>query len=293
MTKYPRLMKLLYFREHLSCMNYQLTDNTGFVTYKLDKGSVSSLDNEISLCVLFLLEGEIIVKYGTESSGICGKNNMLIIPQHVENKITALQNSQCLILFWDKNVGICDKMYIESLNDTKAKQKAVSPLAIRQPVLKVLQSISNYLEAHLQCKHMHQLKQEEFLLVLRGFYSKKELYTFFAPAFDKDNGFEEFVLKNYHNVKTVKEFADLYCSSERSFSRKFQNCFSESPYKWMQKKKAELILERICKSSESFYEIALDCGFSSPGHFTAYCKRQFGQTPTELREQNLQKVAAE
>ena len=56
-------MKLLYFREHLSCMNYQLTDNTGFVNYELDKGSVSRLDNEISLCILFLMEGKISVTY--------------------------------------------------------------------------------------------------------------------------------------------------------------------------------------------------------------------------------------
>lgn len=54
-------MKLLYFREHLSCMNYQLSDNTGFVNYELDKGSVSCLDNAISLCILFLLEGKISI----------------------------------------------------------------------------------------------------------------------------------------------------------------------------------------------------------------------------------------
>ena len=282
-------MKLLYFREHLSCMNYQLSDNTGFVNYELDKGSVSCLDNAISLCILFLLEGKISIAYGDESDIVFGKNKMLLIPQRVDNKITALQHSQCLVLFWDKNIGVCDKMYIESLHFTKGNRKTICPLVIRTPVLNVLQSISTYLDARLQCKHMHQIKQEELLLVLRGFYTKRELYGFFAPAFEQDNRFEEFVLKNYNHVKTVKGFADLYCSSERSFSRKFQTYFSESPYKWMQKKKAELLLERICKSDESFYEISLDCGFSSPGHFTAYCKRQFGQTPTELREQELQK----
>lgn len=282
-------MKLLYFREHLSCMNYQLSANTGFVNYELEKGTVSSLDNEISLCILFLLEGKISIVYGNENNIVFGKNKMLVIPQRVDNKITALQHSQCLILFWDKNIGICDKMYIESLHFTKGNRKTICPLVIRTPVLNVLQSISTYLGARLQCKHMHQIKQEEFLLVLRGFYTKSELYGFFAPAFEQDDRFEEFVLKNYNHVKTVKEFADLYCSSERSFSRKFQTCFSESPYKWMQKKKAEQLLERICKSDDSFYEISLDCGFSSPGHFTAYCKRQFGQTPTELREQEFQK----
>ena len=99
-------MKLLYFREHLSCMNYQLSDNTGFVNYELDKGSVSCLDNAISLCILFLLEGKISIAYGDESDIVFGKNKMLLIPQRVDNKITALQHSQCLVLFWDKNIGV-------------------------------------------------------------------------------------------------------------------------------------------------------------------------------------------
>lgn len=276
-------MKLLYFREHLSCMNYPPPGNRGFVRYKLAKGDVCSLDNALTFCILFLLEGKVSVTYGAECNTVLGKNKMLIIPQRVENKITTLQLTHCLVLFWDGDIDFCNEMYIQALNNTDAKMKPCFPLTVRQPILKVLLSISYYLKARLQCKHMNQLKQNEFLLVLRGFYSKKELAGFFAPVSYKDTNFESFVLKNYTNVKTTKEFADLYHCSERTFARKFHICFSESPYKWLKKKKAEQILEQICKSDKSFSEIAFDYQFSSPSHFTTYCKQIFGQTPTKIR----------
>ena len=47
-------MKLLYFKEHLSCINYQINVNTGFVYYNLEKDSVSKIDNSASPCILFL-----------------------------------------------------------------------------------------------------------------------------------------------------------------------------------------------------------------------------------------------
>ena len=97
------------------------------------------------------------------------------------------------------------------------------------------------------------------------------------------DSFEEFVLNNYKKVNTVKEFAELYCTSERSFGRKFKHCFNESPYRWMQKKKAERILEKISETEISFQDIAMDFNFKSQAHFSFYCKRMFGLTPRQLR----------
>lgn len=130
---------------------------------------------------------------------------------------------------------------------------------------------------------MHLIKQQEVLLVLRGYYTKKELFTFFSSILGHAGHFEDFVMGNYRKVKSVKEFAGLYCTSERSFNRKFRDCFKESPYQWMQKKKAELIREKITESDTPFQEIAMDFDFNSQAHFTSYCKRLFGITPSKLR----------
>ena len=57
-------MKLLYLKEHLSCINYQVAYNTGFVFCELRKEENSSIDNESSFCVIFLLYGKLSVDYG-------------------------------------------------------------------------------------------------------------------------------------------------------------------------------------------------------------------------------------
>lgn len=143
-----------------------------------------------------------------------------------------------------------------------------------------------YLETGLLCRHMHILKQQEVILILRGFYAKNELAGFFAGASGMGSKFEDLILNNYRKVKTVKEFASLCCVSERSFNRKFQHYFNQSPYQWMQERKAELIHEKICNPDIAFREIAREFGFSSSAHLTCYCKKQFGTTPTHLREES-------
>ena len=54
----------------------------------------------------------------------------------------------------------------------------------------------------------------------------------------------------------------------------------------MQERKAELIHEKICNPDIAFREIAREFGFSSSAHLTCYCKKQFGTTPTHLREES-------
>ena len=51
---------------------------------------------------------------------------------------------------------------------------------------------------------MHILKQQEIILALRGFYTKSELAAFFSRTTGVGRKFEDFVLDNYKNVKTVK-----------------------------------------------------------------------------------------
>ena len=232
-------MKLLYLNEHLSCLNYQVKSDAGFVSYKLEKGDIYQIDNSKSACGLFLIRGEISLNLGMSPEIRITQKEMIFIPQNVEAHIEALIASKCILLFWDKNVNACDKFFLASLPTRKLTTDIGNPiLPIKRALMVVLDSVSSYLEAKLLCRHMHSLKQQELLLVLKGFYTKKELATFFSASTGIRQHFERFVLENYKKVNSVKEFADLYYISERSFSRKFHSCFGESPYKWMQKKKS-------------------------------------------------------
>ena len=280
-------MKLLYLNEHLSCLNYQMNSDVGFTCQQLEKEEVYRIDNSKSSCTLFMIEGDVIFDLGKYKGLRILQKEMVFISQSIETRIKSMTGSKCILLFWDRNVSVCDKLFLGSLPVRDEERTADNfILPIRKPLVKVLDSVGAYLEAKLLCKHMHLLKQQELLLVLKGFYTKKELAAFFSTSTGIRRHFEKFVIENYKKVSSVKEFADLYYVSERSFSRKFHSCFGESPYKWMQKKKAEQMLEMVCDLELSFQEISSKLGFSSPSHFTAYCRRMYGMSPTQLREKN-------
>ena len=158
-------MKLLYFKEHLSCMNYQVDVNTGFVCYNLEKDNVSQIDNSASPCIFFLLDGEVSIDSGEYQNVHVEKDEMLLIPQHVDNKIEVIYDAKCLLLFWNKDIRVCDKVYINSLSSYEKKKEEMCVLPIRAPLLAVMDSIVAYLYAKMQCKHMHLIKQQDVLLV--------------------------------------------------------------------------------------------------------------------------------
>jgi AraC-like DNA-binding protein len=99
--------------------------------------------------------------------------------------------------------------------------------------------------------------------------------------------FKAFVLQHYQEVKTVEELAGMCKMSVRSFNRKFNEYFDDSPYSWMLKQKSRHIRSRLADSKTTFGHIIKEYGFSSPAHFTTYCKKQFGQAPSKLRKQLL------
>lgn len=108
------------------------------------------------------------------------QGQMLYIPQSIKAQIESITGSRCILLFWDKHISTCDKLFLSSLsikeNDTDTNDVI---LPIKKPLMNVLESVNLYLNARLLCRHMHLLKQQELLLVLRGFYTKKELAAFF------------------------------------------------------------------------------------------------------------------
>lgn len=283
-------MKLLNLSEHYSCCNYQFKSKEGFARYKVATEECRHVDNKDSFCILFLLKGELLIDSGIKRHIHLIRNNMFLIPQREKNRIESVTPAEYLVLHWNKEVRTCNKLFFSTISHEKTEYGGDRILPIRKPLLHVLRQLSFYLDVGLLCRHMHTLKQQEISLVLRGFYTMTELGSFFFGISGEKNRFEDFVLDNYQNVKTVKEFASLYCVSERSFNRKFQESFDQSPYSWMQERKSEFIREKICDPDITFREIAAEFGFSSQAHLTSYCKKYFGATPTELREGKGEKI---
>lgn len=90
-------MKLLYFKEHLSCMNYQVDVNTGFVCYNLEKDNVSQIDNSASPCIFFLLDGEVSIDSGEYQNVLLRKMKCFLSHSMwiIKSKSYMMQNVSC------------------------------------------------------------------------------------------------------------------------------------------------------------------------------------------------------
>lgn len=275
-------MKVLYLQEHLSCLNYQVSAGTGFTHYELEEGETGRIDTTSGFCILFLLKGNLLVNTNVSRISV-SENRMLVIQKQEENNIKALTTSECLLLYWNAQMDVCSKVCLSNLLDKKLIGDQAFVLPIRKSLNHVLRQVTFYLDAGLKCRHMHMMKQQEILLVMKSFYSRSELSSFFAGIVGMGKQFENFVMENYKKVKTVKEFASLCHLSERAFSRKFNVKFGQSPYQWMQERKAEQIRKRISDPDIPLQTIAVDFGFNSPAHFSVYCRKKFGMPPSKLR----------
>jgi AraC family transcriptional regulator len=71
--------------------------------------------------------------------------------------------------------------------------------------------------------------------------------------------------------------------SRTHFLRTFRASTGYSPHDWLTRLRIEEAKARLQKKAYSLIDIALDCGFSSHGHFTNTFRRIVGVTPREYR----------
>ncbi|MDR1344214.1 MAG: AraC family transcriptional regulator [Tannerellaceae bacterium] len=280
-------MQLLYVQEHLSCKNYVSDFHIGFSCHEVKEGEKLRPTNKYFNYFLFLIEGEVMMSCNEFRNHLCQKDEMIFIAQDSDVTAEAITDVKYISLSFDNQFTLCDQMALESLHVSDKKPNVFNKIDIRQPMRAVLDSVLFYLGHKIQCKHLFAIKQKEVFLILRAFYMKEEIARFLAPMLNKNIDFKAFVLQHYQEVKTVEELANMCKISVRSFNRKFNDYFGDSPYSWMLKQKSRHIKTRLADGKTTFGMIIKEYGFSSPAHFTTYCKKQFGESPSKLRKQLL------
>lgn len=278
-------MELLYVQEHLTCKNYVSDFHIGFSVRKLKKGETLNYADKYFNYFIFLLEGEIMVSCNEFRNHLCNAGEMIFIAQDSTAEAEAIADVKYILLSFDNQFTLCDQLALESLQPYEKKPSVFNKIDIRPPLMTVLESVQFYLGHKILCKHLHAVKQKEIFLILRAFYTKEEMARFLSPMLNKDIDFKAFVLQHYQEVKTVEELANMCKMSVRSFNRKFNDYFEDSPYSWMLKQKSRHIKTKLADGKTSFGAIIKEYGFSSPAHFTTYCKKQFGLSPSKLRKQ--------
>ena len=89
---------------------------------------------------------------------------------------------------------------------------------------------------------------------------------------------------NFCHSLPLDAFARMCRRSLSSFKREFRRCYTTTPAKWLIERRLECAAGLLRTTSLSMIEIALECGFEEPSHFSRSFKSKFGCSPTLYRQ---------
>jgi AraC-like DNA-binding protein len=235
--------------------------------------------------IIFLLKGQIVYSYGEYVNNDFEENTFLLFPHGFKCAMKIKEDSRIIVVNLLK-INFCNHFSLEMLYKLNGKIKLDSShfaLQTHEIINEFLNNLIKTVNDGLKCAYLHELKQKELLYYLRAYYSKKDLFSFFAPILSDDIVFSELIHKNIDKIKTISELADIVNYSVSGFKKRFVKIFGVSPYHWIIKEKAKKIYYEINCTQKSFKEISIEFNFSSSAHFDKFCKKEFGMSPGTIR----------
>jgi AraC-like DNA-binding protein len=215
------------------------------------------------------------------------KDSMSFVPLSAEFKIIADTDITFVINYFNKSIDFCEKLNLENLSPFVENKEHNPTLRIVPALNQFLSFLIFCINEGVFCKHFHEIKHKELFFILRFFYTKKELANLFSPIISNNLNFKSVVLGNYLKVNSIKELAQICNHSTSTFNRLFKKNFNESPYTWLQNQKLKYITGKLSDRNIPLAQITDEFGFSSPGHFTIFCKKHLNMTPSQYRNQHL------
>ncbi|MDH6304726.1 AraC-like DNA-binding protein [Parabacteroides sp. PF5-5] len=278
-------MKSLYPKEHIA-QGYYISDfSVGFVLKQEKKGKTIQIKETHLNHLLFLLEGELNVSYNEFKNHLCVTDEMIFVAADSSLVIETYTEVRYLLLSFNNQLSLLEQLDLQELKEFCNERNIFNKLDIRPPLHGVLESIIFYQSNKIHSRQLDEAKQKEIFLVLKSFYTKQELARFLKPILNQDMDFKAFIIKHYMDAKNVEELAQICDLSIRSLTRKFKLHFNDSPYRWMLRQKSHHVKTMLADRKIPMQQIIKDFGFSSPAHFTTYCKKHFEMTPSAYRKE--------
>ncbi|MDR1846833.1 MAG: AraC family transcriptional regulator [Bacteroidales bacterium] len=285
---------ILEYEEHAVCSNWTSDYRIGFKGYHFKNNDRLTTDfGKEFHTMCFLLKGTATLYYNDRAYEL-QENTMFLIPNSVTCVIEAKTKGFILVNHFDKPLGrhidTCERMSLESITPAYNKDNEMY-----NPVIEIRPALQNFLTLLTQiindgvyCKHFHNEEFNKLFFLLRFYYSKQEIGIFLSPVLGSNLDFKHLVLTNYHKITCIKDLAVLCGYSLATFNRLFMENFHDTPYKWLQKKKLQVVINYLYDQNLSISQIADLTGFSSSGHLTVFCKEFLHLTPSQFRKQHRQ-----
>jgi len=286
-------MELKYRKEHLECFNYNKGEKPLIEVVKIlkfEKKKISINSNE----VVFVLEGKLRYTFNSlpEYELVEGEIGFLHAGQKVSYE--AIYNVTLVVFRITRSIQLCDTFPIEKLYNPEEHTNIFRPrtrnwfgvLEINIRLQHFVEEVKNCLSDGLKCLGYFEIKIKELFYLFRVYYGKEELKDFFFLILSEDTAFSEYVRLRWKQFQSIGEMAKSMQLSHKQFSKRFIAVFGETPQKWIMEAKAQNIYNEIMLTDKLFKQIATENGLGSDTHFTWFCKKTFGKTPSDIRKSN-------
>lgn len=242
-------MELNYIKEHTSCVNYKTEEDAGFALKEAALGEhFDNRQQEIKANhLIFILSGEVSITKDSKEETRVRAGEFIFIPLSSHYTGTVIQPGTYISLsFFHDTISLCDKHMLSSYLD-KAQHTPLcfEPLSVRAPLDMFLHLLESYLQAGVNCKHLHELKERELFIIFRTAYTKSEIIQLLYPIMGIEVDFKAAVLQHKDRVRSKQELAELLGMSGSELHRKFTQEFGETVQSWLQKQKNKEILSRL------------------------------------------------
>jgi AraC-like DNA-binding protein len=270
-------------KEPLSLRLYSPVSPTGFRFRELAEGGSLGAGNKDYHHLFFLLEGQAVVSCNEFTNRQVQAGEFVLIPIAADMICHAETACRVLLFSFEQFFHLSDREYVHEICDiASAMNYDFTPAPIRSPLDTFLAHLGIYFKQGMNKPLLHDIKHVELSVILRSFYTKKEVASIFHPIAGKAIDFRIEVMRNYRKVAHVDDLAALFGMEKRTFGRQFKDEFGMSPYQWILNQKAKHVHFSLTESRQSLDAIRKEHGFKFPGHFTRFCREQFHTTPTKL-----------
>jgi AraC-like DNA-binding protein len=280
---------ILYKKEHLSCISYKTEESDGFRHVKVAAGGEINFYSDKAHSLVFLLDGSIFFDATDAPNRKLAPKEAILIPKGCTFTYDVKENSEMVIFSFKVLRSVCDKLFIQRMLEHNEDFDPLSVLPLRPPLEDFLDTLVFYLGEGLNCEHLHEIKEKELFLLLRAFYTRRELSKLFHEILGESD-FRSLIVQNYMKVKSIGELASLANMGRTTFDSKFKSVFGVSARQWILGQTAKQVRLKAMDPDITISDLMTEFNFNSATHFNWFCRKQFQCTPLELIR-NCQKMA--
>lgn len=268
-----------------SCPSLQHPES-GFYKLTCAKGDSITIPVSHISNVVFITKGSCVLNSNERTDYEIPARHVVLCYQDYKYVFKALEDMELIICYFANpgaacNMGALGRSIRTKTGNFKYEFKSL-PL---HPVFdEILLPLQRYLKSDIRCAHMHHSMMELVFVNFRFYYSLEEQINFFYNLFGHAASFTALIENNRSKAKNLKQLAQMCGYTVNQFNELFRRYFPDkTPREWIQETRRVEILNDIKFTDIRLFDLSDKYGFSGPGNFCAYCKREFGDLPSHIR----------